>query len=111
MTALLARLALGPDRDAAFAGLYAFYAPRIRTYLRRLGADPAVAEGPHPGGDGDSLGARRRSTIRRALRRGPGSSPSRETCASMRRAASGGRNPIPGIRRWRPTRPNRRRRS
>jgi RNA polymerase sigma-70 factor (ECF subfamily) len=43
MTALLVHLALGPDR-AAFAGLYAFYAPRIRTYLRRLGADPAAAE-------------------------------------------------------------------
>jgi len=43
MTALLARLAGGPDR-AAFAGLYAFYAPRIRTYLKRLGADPAAAE-------------------------------------------------------------------
>jgi RNA polymerase sigma-70 factor (ECF subfamily) len=43
MTALLARLARGPDREA-FADLYAFYAPRIRTYLRRLGADPAAAE-------------------------------------------------------------------
>jgi RNA polymerase sigma-70 factor (ECF subfamily) len=43
MTALLARLALGSDR-VAFAGLYAFYAPRIRTYLRRLGADPVAAE-------------------------------------------------------------------
>jgi RNA polymerase sigma-70 factor (ECF subfamily) len=43
MTALLARLARGPDREA-FAGLYIFYAPRIRTYLKRLGADPAAAE-------------------------------------------------------------------
>ena len=43
MTAALARLARGPDREA-FADLYAFYAPRIRTYLRRLGADPAAAE-------------------------------------------------------------------
>jgi RNA polymerase sigma-70 factor (ECF subfamily) len=43
MTALLARLAREPDRKA-FAELYVFYAPRIRTYLRRLGADPAAAE-------------------------------------------------------------------
>jgi len=43
MTALLARLAREPDREA-FAGLYAFYAPRIRTYLKGLGADPAAAE-------------------------------------------------------------------
>jgi len=43
MTALLTQLSLAPDR-AAFAGLYAFYAPRIRTYLRRLGADAAAAE-------------------------------------------------------------------
>ncbi len=43
MTALLTRLAHAPDREA-FAELYAFYAPRIRTYLKRLGADSAAAE-------------------------------------------------------------------
>jgi RNA polymerase sigma-70 factor (ECF subfamily) len=43
MTVLMARLATGPDKDA-FAALYAFYAPRLRTYLRRLGADSASAE-------------------------------------------------------------------
>ena len=29
---------------AAFAGLFDYFAPRVKAYLRRLGADPAVAE-------------------------------------------------------------------
>jgi RNA polymerase sigma-70 factor (ECF subfamily) len=42
MTVLLIRVA-AQDR-AAFAELYAFYGPRIRTYMRKLGADAAAAE-------------------------------------------------------------------
>lgn len=38
-------LAVAERRDlAAFARLFAFYAPRIKAYLRRLGADDAAAE-------------------------------------------------------------------
>jgi RNA polymerase sigma-70 factor (ECF subfamily) len=43
MTMLLVRLAAGPDREA-FAGLFAFYAPRLKAYMRRLGADGPAAE-------------------------------------------------------------------
>lgn len=42
MTALLVRVAAA-DR-AAFAELYAHYGPRLRTYMRRLGADAGAAE-------------------------------------------------------------------
>jgi RNA polymerase sigma-70 factor (ECF subfamily) len=42
MTALLLRIA---DADrAAFAELYAFYGPRLRAYMRKLGADGVSAE-------------------------------------------------------------------
>lgn len=38
-------LAIGRDRDkAAFAALFAYYAPRLKAYMRRLGADDAAAE-------------------------------------------------------------------
>lgn len=43
MTAILLRVAATADR-AAFGELYAFYGPRLRTYLRKLGADGAAAE-------------------------------------------------------------------
>ena len=43
MTALLRRVAATADR-AAFSELYAFYGPRLRTYMRKLGADGAAAE-------------------------------------------------------------------
>jgi RNA polymerase sigma-70 factor (ECF subfamily) len=39
----LAAVATQRDRSA-FARLFAFYAPRIKTYLRRLGAEDSVAE-------------------------------------------------------------------
>jgi RNA polymerase sigma-70 factor (ECF subfamily) len=42
-TALLAAVAARGDRDA-FAKLFAFYAPRLKTYLARMGAGDAVAE-------------------------------------------------------------------
>jgi RNA polymerase sigma-70 factor (ECF subfamily) len=40
---LLDALASGPDRTA-FARLFAHFAPRVKSYLRRLGADDALAE-------------------------------------------------------------------
>jgi RNA polymerase sigma-70 factor (ECF subfamily) len=43
MTVLLVRLSAGADREA-FAGLFAFYAPRLKAYMRRLGADGSAAE-------------------------------------------------------------------
>jgi RNA polymerase sigma-70 factor (ECF subfamily) len=43
MTVLLVRLSAGPDREA-FARLFAFYAPRLKAYMRRLGADGSAAE-------------------------------------------------------------------
>jgi RNA polymerase sigma-70 factor (ECF subfamily) len=42
-TALLAAVAARGDKDA-FAKLFAFYAPRLKTYLTRMGAGDAVAE-------------------------------------------------------------------
>jgi RNA polymerase sigma factor (sigma-70 family) len=42
MTALLLRVAAA-DR-AAFAALYAHYGPRLRTYMRKLGADSAASD-------------------------------------------------------------------
>lgn len=42
MSALVARVAQG-DR-AAFAALYAHYGPRLKTYMRKLGADSVAAE-------------------------------------------------------------------
>lgn len=43
MSALL--LAVARDRDrAAFAGLFDHFAPRVKSYLRRLGTDPAAAD-------------------------------------------------------------------
>jgi RNA polymerase sigma factor (sigma-70 family) len=42
MTALLLRVAAA-DR-VAFAALYAHYGPRLRTYMRKLGADAVVSE-------------------------------------------------------------------
>jgi len=43
MSALL--LAVGRDRDkAAFAALFDHFAPRVKSYLRRLGSDPAAAD-------------------------------------------------------------------
>jgi len=41
--ALLGRVAANRDR-AAFASLFAHFAPRVKAYLLRLGASPAVAE-------------------------------------------------------------------
>ena len=41
--ALLGRVAAMRDR-AAFAALFAHFAPRVKAYLLRLGASPAVAE-------------------------------------------------------------------
>jgi RNA polymerase sigma-70 factor (ECF subfamily) len=43
LNALLGRVAAMRDR-AAFAALFAHFAPRIKAYLLRLGAPPAVAE-------------------------------------------------------------------
>ncbi len=43
MTGLLAQLAAQQDQ-AIFAELFQFYAPRIKAYLRRLGADERTAE-------------------------------------------------------------------
>lgn len=43
MTVLLVRLAAGHDREA-FAELFGFYAPRLKAYMRRLGAEGTVAE-------------------------------------------------------------------
>ncbi len=43
MAGLVARVASSRDR-AAFATLFDFYAPRLSTYLQRLGAEPALAE-------------------------------------------------------------------
>jgi RNA polymerase sigma-70 factor (ECF subfamily) len=43
MEALLARVAGARDR-AAFAALFAHFAPRVKAYLIRLGATPALAE-------------------------------------------------------------------
>lgn len=38
-------VAVGRDRDrTAFAALFGHFAPRVKAYLRRLGADPATAE-------------------------------------------------------------------
>lgn len=43
MSALL--LSVGRDRDkTAFAALFDHFAPRVKSYLRRLGADPAAAD-------------------------------------------------------------------
>ncbi|OYV74238.1 MAG: hypothetical protein B7Z74_02630 [Deltaproteobacteria bacterium 21-66-5] len=41
--ALIAAIAAGRDR-AAFAGLFSHYAPRVKTFLQRRGADAAQAE-------------------------------------------------------------------
>lgn len=43
MADLVARVAETRDRDA-FAMLFDYYAPRLATYLQRLGAEPALAE-------------------------------------------------------------------
>jgi RNA polymerase sigma-70 factor, ECF subfamily len=43
MNALLGRVAMERDR-AAFAVLFAHFAPRVKAYLLRLGAPPALAE-------------------------------------------------------------------
>src|SRR4051812_17459278 len=43
MTALLLQVAATADRPA-FGELYAFYSPRLRAYMRKLGADGAAAE-------------------------------------------------------------------
>ena len=43
MTALLSGLAQSRDQ-AVFAELFRFYAPRLKSYLRRLGSDELVAE-------------------------------------------------------------------
>jgi RNA polymerase sigma-70 factor (ECF subfamily) len=43
MTGYLQRCAAGPD-DSAFAALFAFYLPRLKVYMRRLGADRSAAE-------------------------------------------------------------------
>jgi RNA polymerase sigma-70 factor (ECF subfamily) len=43
MALLVARVAAERDREA-FAVLFDHYAPRLSTYLQRLGADPAAAE-------------------------------------------------------------------
>lgn len=38
-------VAVGRERDrSAFAALFGHFAPRVKAYLRRLGADPATAE-------------------------------------------------------------------
>lgn len=43
MAGLVARVAAHRDRDA-FAALFDHYAPRLATYLQKLGAEPALAE-------------------------------------------------------------------
>lgn len=43
MAALVARVAESRDREA-FAALFDHYAPRLASYLERLGAEPALAE-------------------------------------------------------------------
>jgi RNA polymerase sigma factor (sigma-70 family) len=43
MTMLLLRVAATADRPA-FSEVYGFYSPRLRTYMRKLGADGAAAE-------------------------------------------------------------------
>lgn len=43
MAGLVARVAATRDRDA-FAALFDHYAPRLATYLQKLGAEPALAE-------------------------------------------------------------------
>jgi len=43
LNALLARVAEARDR-AAFAALFSHFAPRVKAYLLRLGASPALAE-------------------------------------------------------------------
>lgn len=43
LTALLVRVADGRDRQA-FARLFQHYAPRLKTYMRKLGCDDAIAE-------------------------------------------------------------------
>lgn len=43
MTALLARLAEGQD-EAVFAELFRYYAPRLKSYMRKLGAPEDQAE-------------------------------------------------------------------
>ena len=42
-TELVERIAADADR-AAFARLFAYYGPRVKGYLQRLGTDPAQAE-------------------------------------------------------------------
>ena len=86
-TRLLARVAAERDR-AAFAALFAHFAPRVKAYLLRLGAPAALAE--------DlaqeamlSCGARRICSIPPRPRPRPGCSPSPATCASTPSAANG----------------------
>jgi RNA polymerase sigma-70 factor (ECF subfamily) len=43
MTELLATMRAGPE-EAAFSELFLFYAPRLKSYMRRLGAADDVAE-------------------------------------------------------------------
>jgi RNA polymerase sigma-70 factor (ECF subfamily) len=43
MTSYLTQLSRNPERDT-FALIYAFYAPRLKAYMRRLGADGPTAE-------------------------------------------------------------------
>jgi hypothetical protein len=44
--------AVAERRDqAAFAELFDYFAPRIKSYLQRLGMEPGQAEGTDPGSD------------------------------------------------------------
>ena len=92
LNALLVRVATARDR-AAFGALFAHFAPRIKSYLMRQGAAPALAE--------DlaqeamlTCGARRICLIPPRRLPAPGCSPSPATCASTCCAS-------PSLHRWR----------
>ena len=88
---------MAADRDrAAFAALFAHFAPRVKAYLMRLGAPPRMAE--------DLAQEAMLSLWRKAhlfdpakARRRPGCSPSPATCASTPSGARGVPNSIPRI--------------
>ncbi len=84
-------IAARQDR-AAFAALFAFYAPRIKTMLMRTGASADAARGFRPGGAAHGLAQGRLFRSRRAPALRPGFIRSRAICGSIACATTSGQS-------------------